>query len=126
MCKEDLLLEPIECINKERRKEEKKKSVIATGFKRGEMWKNGKGLFGWNGSVLFGDRSYCKKRVLAVLKRKETGHLYGGTERNRSNRTGPKLVGNSLCQLKDRPEEISPHPRTPKKSRNSANSEETH
>ena len=41
-----------------------------------------KGLFGWNGSVPFGDRFYCKKRVLSVLKRKETGHLYGGTERN--------------------------------------------
>ena len=33
---------------------------------------------------------HSKKRVLSVLKRKETGHLYGGTERNRSNRTGSK------------------------------------
>jgi len=49
-----------------------------------------KDLFGWNGFVSFGDRFYCKKRVLSVLKRKEIGYLYGGMERNRSNRTGPK------------------------------------
>ena len=49
-----------------------------------------KSPFGWNRSVLFGDRFYCKKRVLSVLKRKETSHLYGGAGRSRSNRTGSK------------------------------------
>ena len=53
-----------------------------------------KGLFGWNGSVPFGDRFHSKKRVHSVLKRKETDHLYGGTERNRSNRTGSKNTTN--------------------------------
>ena len=36
-----------------------------------------KSPFGWNGSVLFGDCFYCKKRVLSVLKRKERAICMG-------------------------------------------------
>ena len=73
-----------------------------------------KTLFGWNGSVPFGDCFHSKKRVLSVLKRKETEHLYGGTERNCSNRTGPTgshhwatdyAVKNALSLLKRKEKE---------------------
>jgi len=38
---------------------------------------NTKSLFGYDGSVPFGDRFHCKKSVLSVLKRAEKVLLYG-------------------------------------------------
>lgn len=51
-----------------------------------------------DGSVPFGDRFYSKKRDLSVVKQKEIGDLYWGTERNLSNRTGfeQSIHGKSL------------------------------
>jgi len=53
---------------------------------------NAKGLFGWNSSVPF---PHTNGRFPSVSKRKEPSFYYGNgrrTERNRSNRTGPKKV----------------------------------
>ena len=67
-------------------------------------------LFGKNGTVPFGDRSYCEKSVLSALKQKEKGHLYEGTERNRCVQTGSQcsLSFGSVLLLLVRRRDISP------------------
>lgn len=46
--------------------------------------------FGKNGTIPVGDCS-CRENNLSIFKRKETGDLYGGRERNGCIQTGPEL-----------------------------------
>ena len=52
-----------------------------------------KGLSFKNGTVPLGDRfRYYENSILSILKPKEKGSLYGGTERNRCVQTDTKMA----------------------------------